>query len=267
MPEQPDEVTAGAAAEPGPRPDGAASRPLRRGLERDYVRDFLRPSRGQVVAAVLLCVTALLLTWSWRSQSAQPEFAQARQADLVQLLDTVTSRSRGMEAELRDLEQTYNELLSGQDQEAKRQQDAQRRLEQLSILAGLVPAEGPGIVIRIEDPQGKMAPDLMLNAVEELRDAGAEVIELNGKVRLVAGSYFTSDQGRLLVDEVPLDAPYMIRAIGDPATLEAGARFRGGLVSEVEGARMGGQVFITQQELIRIQSINDPGEYQFARPR
>ncbi len=83
--------------------------------------------------------------------------------------------------------------------------------------------------------------------MEELRDAGAEVIELNDTVRLVMRSWFSTDpSGRVTADGVALEEPYVIEAIGDPATLEAGARFRGGLVSEIEGERVGGRVQITQ---------------------
>ena len=106
-------------------------------------------------------------------------------------------------------------------------------------------------------------------AYERERDAfRAEVIELNDTVRLVMRSWFGTDaSGMLTADGVTLEAPYLIEAIGDPATLEAGARFRGGLVSEVEGERVGGRVTIAQQESIAIDSVATPGENEFARPR
>lgn len=248
-------------------PSGNEDASPRRAAERRYLRDFIRPSRGQLIPAILLFVTALLITWTWRSQQAQPEFAQARQADLVQLLDSITSRSRAMEEELRDLERTHNNLANGRNQADLAKQEAQRRIEQLNILAGTVPASGPGIEIRIYDPQGKITAELMLNAVQELRDAGAEVLEINEKVRIVSRSFFTMSGGKLTVDGIALEAPYLIRAIGDPGTLEAGARFRGGLVSEVEGTRVGGEVGIKQLDQLRISATVKPVEYEFARPR
>ena len=65
----------------------------------------------------------------------------------------------------------------------------------------------------------------------------------------------------------PDDVPVVVSAIGDPATLEAGARFRGGLVSEVEGERVGGSVLITQSDEIGIATTVEPQANQFARPR
>lgn len=232
------------------------------------IRDFFRPSKGQLVAALILFITALALTWTWRSQQRQPEFANARQADLVQLLDTVTSQNRALETELRDLQSTRDELLSGADKAETVRADTEQRLEQLRILAGTVPAHGPGVRLTLNDPQGKISAELLLNAVEELRDAGAEVIELDDEVRVVLETAFTTDdEGRILAGGKVLAPPYVIDVIGDPTTLESGARFRGGLVSEVEGARVQGSVIIEQSEDIRIDSVVPVRAPTFARPR
>ena len=235
---------------------------------RDLLSAFFRPSKGQLMAGVALFVTALLITWTLRSQADTPEFANARQADLIQLLDSVTVESRRLEADLRELEATRDELLSGADRAEAARDDTENRLEQLEIIAGVTPAHGPGIRITIHDPGANMTSELLLNAIEELRDAGAEVIELNDTVRVVMRTAFTADDaGQLLAGGVPLSEPYVIDAIGDPVTLEAGARFRGGLVSEVEGARVGGSVTIEQADDIEILSTVAPSDNEFARPR
>ena len=62
----------------------------------------------------------------------------------------------------------------------------------LGILAGTVAAEGPGIVVTID---GVDDAALLLDTVQELRDAGAEAIQL-GDVRVVASTYFTQAPGR-----------------------------------------------------------------------
>ena len=232
------------------------------------LKAFVRPSRGQFAVGVALFLTALIVVITLRSQANQPEFANVRQADLIQLLDNVTGETRRLEDEVRDLEQARTELLSGVDRDEAARAEAARRLEEAQIIAGTVPVSGPGVRIEIDDPQNRVSAELLLDAVEELRDAGAEVIELNDTVRLVMRSWFGTDQsGLLTADGVTLEAPYVIEAIGDPATLEAGARFRGGLVSEVEGERVGGLVTIEQQESIAIDSVATPGENEFARPR
>lgn len=235
---------------------------------RNLLRDFFRPSRGQLVAGVALFLTALIVVMTLRSQATQPEFANVRQQDLIQLLDNVTGETRRLEDQVRELERSRTELLSGADRDEAAREEAARRLEQAQIIAGTVAATGPGIRIQIDDPADKITAELLLDAVEELRDAGAEVIELNDSVRLVMNSHFgTDERGAVTADGISLGAPYVIDAIGDPATLEAGARFRGGLVSEIEGERVGGQVIIEQLETVDIATTVEVPEPEFARPR
>ena len=246
-------------------PARRATDPSRRG---DLLRDFFRPSRGQLTVGLALFVTSLIVVITLGSQAAQPDFANVRQAELIQLLDNISAETRRLEDEARDLEAARTELISGANREEAARQEAERRLQQAEILAGVVPVSGPGVRISLSDPEGKLTAELLLDAVEELRDAGAEVIELNDAVRLVMRSAFTTtEDGTVVADGVELRAPYLIDAIGDPATLEAGARFRGGLVSEVEGERVGGSVLITQSDRIDIATTVEPQANQFARPR
>ena len=122
------------------------------------------------------------------------------------------------------------------------QEESQQRLDELSILAGTVPAKGPGITMRISDPDRKVTASVLLDAVQEMRDAGAEVIEFNGQVRVVASTWFGTDGTTLIVDGRRLQRPITMEAIGDSHSLEEAARFRGGLVSEITGPRIGGTV-------------------------
>ena len=47
-------------------------------------------------------------------------------------------------------------------------------------------AVGPGIRVTVNDPSGGVGSNHLINGIQELRDAGAEVIELNDTVRVVA---------------------------------------------------------------------------------
>ena len=54
--------------------------------------------------------------------------------------------------------------------------------------------------------------------------------------------------------------------IGDPHSLEEGARFRGGLVIEITGAGIGGQVQIDQLDRLVVESLHPARENQYAQP-
>lgn len=234
---------------------------------RQALQAFLRPRKGQLAVAIVLFLTSLLIVLTLRAQAQQPEFATMRHSDLIQLLDNQHAETRRLENEIRDLETTRSHLLSGADSSHAARQEAERRLAQFQILAGTVPAVGPGVLLTIHDPRGTVGSELLLNAVEELRDAGAEVIEINDQVRLVVTSWFAdAPDGTIVVDDTELHAPYTLKALGEPGTLEAGARFRGGLVSQVESERIGGAVTITQSDRLEIRRIVEPAPFLFAEP-
>ena len=95
---------------------------------------------------------------------------------------------------------------------------AQERLAALRILAGTAPAKGPGIRMTIDDPGSKVTAPVMLDALEELRDAGAEAVQINGS-RVVASSSFGQAPTGVQVDGSTLHSPYRILAIGNPQTM------------------------------------------------
>ena len=51
-----------------------------------------------------------------------------------------------------------------------------------------------------------------------------------------------------MIDGKPVSRPITFEVIGDPHSLEEAARFRGGIVSEITGPKIGGQVQIEPLE-------------------
>src|SRR4051794_11422169 len=181
--------------EPEQRPGRRAHTNRRRGLS-----SLARPGRGQLIAAVILFLVAIGVVAQVRSNNSDQTYKSARQDDLVQILDGLNSESRRLQGEVDDLEQTRQNLRSGVDRERVARSETRQRLDDLGILAGTVPAEGPGVRITVTDPHAKLSPDLMVEAVEELRDAGAEAIEIDNQTRVVASTSFTGSNGRVLAD-------------------------------------------------------------------
>ena len=80
----------------------------------------------------------------------------------------------------------------------------------------------------------------MLDAVQELRGAGAEAMQISGgdgaTVRIIASTYFLdSDGGISVVDGRRLTGPYTITVIGDPKTMRTALNIPGGVVASVSG--------------------------------
>ncbi len=231
-----------------------------------FWRSFLHPGRGQIIAAVILFVVGLGGVMQIRINTADDTYTTARREDLIQLLDGLGSESRRLESEIAELEQTRTSLKSGADTQRVAREEAEKRATELAILAGTVPAEGTGIRMRIADPTGRVDANVLLDAVEEMRDAGAEVIEVNNTVRVVGSTWFGSDAKGLVIDGKPVSRPITFEVIGDPHSLEEAARFRGGIVSEITGPKIGGQVQIEQEQRIVIESLHAANQNQYAQP-
>lgn len=228
--------------------------------------DLSHPGIGQVLVAVIVCLSSFAVVTQVRSRAVDDPFAGMRRADLVTMLDSLSNSSRQLDSELVELRDTQRQLQSGADSRQAAQKQAAARLAQLEVLSGTVPVEGPGVTIRIDDPNSKVTSDMLLDAVEELRDAGAEAISFNGKVRVVANTWFSAGANSVIVSGTPVSRPFTIRAIGDPHSLEEGARFRGGLVSQVEAAQVGATVTIAPAQRIRIDAVATPAPMTMATP-
>ena len=116
-------------------------------------------------------------------------------------------------------------------------QNAQARLAALSILIGTVGATGPGVSITIDDPGPGVAPETMLDVINELRAAGAEAMEIRAgqqAVRVGVDTWVTGDRGALVIDAVPLGPPHSVLAIWGSADAGGGDEHSGGAVDSVE---------------------------------
>ncbi len=224
------------------------------------------PGRGQIIAAVIFFIVGMAGVMQIRINTADDTYTTARREDLIQLLDGLGAESRRLESEIADLQRTRAELRSGADTQRVARAEAEKRISELSILAGTAPAEGPGITMRVYDPTGKVDASVLLDAVEEMRDAGAEVIEVNDTIRVVGSSWFGADASGLLIDGKPVATPIVLEVIGDPHSLEEAARFRGGIVSEITGPKIGGQVQIDQVDRLVVESLHVAPDNQYARP-
>jgi uncharacterized protein YlxW (UPF0749 family) len=172
-----------------------------------------------------------------------------RRGDLVNPPRLARHRQGPRRSQLRELEATRNELLSNSTATRAALEQARAEAETLAVLSGSVAATGPGVRITIEDPDSALSSSDLLNTVQELRDAGAEVIEINDQVRVVAQTYFVDDGDVISADGIPIAPPYVVEAIGDPPTMSTAASFPGGLADVVEA--VGGTVEVTQEERLR----------------
>ena len=256
----------------GPRPDAPEPEtepdpPAPEGRDR-LIAALRHPSvRSQAVTGVLLAVLGFAAVTQVQSNGRDDNYVGARQGDLIQYINSLSLASQRAETEINQLQETRQSL--GSDTEARRTAliRARTQAQTLGILAGTVPAAGPGIRAQVTDPAtgSGVGTNQMINGLQELRDAGAEVIEINDKVRVVAQtSLADASGGGLVVDGRQLSAPYTIDAIGDPHTLATALDFTGGFISEVRG--VGGTVSVHELDTVDIGSVVTPTQPRYAVP-
>ncbi len=242
-------------SEPSP---GTAS-----GLDR-LRRSFFAPSRGQAVVAVLVGVLAFAAVTQARITGEDDTYAGLRQAELIQALNGLQSASRKAERDVADLEATRDRLRNSTQRRTTALDQARRELRTLGVLAGTVPASGPGVRITVQDPKGELSLNHLLDGIEELRNAGVEAIEINDRVRVIAQTSFEEDPDGVRVDGVVLKPPYVIDAIGDPETLAGALQFQDGFSDDVK--LDGGSVSIEKADRIQVNVTRTPAQPRYAEP-
>ena len=254
-----------------------------------------RATRAQVIGALLCGLLGFALVTQVHSATGLG-FTTARQSDLVDILDSLSSRSDQLRAQIAAEQTSLAKLTGGTDQTQAALEEAQQRAATLQILAGTAAATGPGIDLQITDPQHQVAADDLLEALEELRDAGAEAIQITGSaaaatttpaagsvastgatptaapgasghvVRLVASSFFVDapDRSGIVVDGVLLAPPYDIVAIGDPHTMSTAMGIPGGVLDTLRAKGARGTVIT--HDAVQVTALHQVSAPQYARP-
>lgn len=223
-------------------------------------------SRGQASAAVLLAIVGFAGAVQVQSNERDDEYAGTRQQDLIQLLDSLSIASERAENEIARLEETRSSLRNDTDSNNAALEQAREQADVLAVLAGTVPAVGPGVVVTVRDPRTGVGINQLLNGLQELRDAGAEAIEINNTVRVIAQTSLSDGDSGVVVDGQQLAPPYTIEAIGDPHTLAQALDFTGGFIDEVENEAVGGDVTVDEVETVEIATVREPAEPEYAEP-
>ncbi|MFG2503573.1 DUF881 domain-containing protein [Streptomyces sp. NPDC048441] len=193
-----------------------------------------RVTRPQLIVALLLFVLGLGLAIQVRSNNDSSALRGARQEDLVRILDELDDRTQRLEDEKQRLEDQRTGLENSSDQAEEARKQTVEKERQLGILAGTVAAQGPGITLTVDDKKGSVEADMLLDAIQELRAAGAEAIQIND-VRVVANTHLSdTDGGGVRVDGHKVGKPYRFKVIGKPQDLEPALNIPGGVVQTLE---------------------------------
>ncbi|MCO8269547.1 DUF881 domain-containing protein [Actinoplanes sp. TRM 88003] len=255
-----DDVAA-AAPPPAERPEVVQNKP---GFFSTLKKRPSSSPAGLLILA-LLALFGFTLVVQLRSNDGGDGLATARQEDLVRILSELEARDSRLQSEISALETSQRQLTSGVAGRQAALAEAEKRADELGLLAGTVPGRGPGLRIVIDGVKASA----ILNTVQELRGAGGEVMQIAGAegkaVRIVASSYFVdAEGGGVIVDGDRMTGPYTLTVIGVPQVMQTALQIPGGVVASVNSG--GGSVTLEQRTLVEVTAVRDATTLQYARP-
>lgn len=227
-------------------------------------RALRRPARNQVVVGLLLAIVGFAGVTQVRTNEVDDSYSGLREQDLIDVLNGLAGTSQRAEAEIARLEQARAELRSDTSRRDAALEQAQTEADNLDVLAGLVPVTGPGIRLTISQVDGTVELGSLLDTVQELRTVGAEAMQVNGQVRIVAQSAFEDVEGGFDIDGTLVEPPYVVDVIGEPSVLEGALTFALGPRQQLEGD--GARVEITPLPSLDIESVRTPVQPEYAEP-
>lgn len=151
-----------------------------------------------------------------------------------------------------------------------------RELQETKFIAGLTEVAGEGVQITLTDSRRpQIPPDTfrqnnlihdsdIANVVNELKASGAEAIAVNGQ-RVVASTAIRCVGPVVHVNGVPAAPPYVVQAIGEPATMYNGLNMVGGVLELIrrydpDMAR------IEKKKALRLNAFAGSTVMRYARP-
>jgi uncharacterized protein YlxW (UPF0749 family) len=221
----------------------------------------VRSRAGQLWLTAVCLIFGVLLMIQFRTQGKIAKTLQTESsADQAQIISNLYDANVALRNEVatlaRQLEQQGGEAALG------RIADLTTDLEKLRVVNGTAPATGPGVAltiaadVRVEDVQ---------DLVNELRNAGAEAVALNGS-RITVRSAVTSDRGQVVLNGRRVVAPYVFAVIGSPDILERAITRKGGLLNYLQNTYPDGQIDVRKAERLDVPAAEITAAFQFAEP-
>lgn len=220
--------------------------------------------QGQFSIALVCFILGIMLAVQFRTtQDIRSSVQYQRTEDLTQRLMQVEKERNTLENQVRDLRQAAGGDIAASE------------LESIKMGAGLIPLQGTGVIVTMDDTKptaspGSKNPNLylikdedILKILNELRAAGAEAIAINNQ-RLIASSEVRTAGPFISINNMNFAAPFEIKAIGDPVTLENALKIRGGVIETLQFWNI--QVAVKQQDMVQIPAFKGTFRFQYAQP-
>lgn len=220
---------------------------------------------GPLLVVVATAVVGfLLVSQLGTSQRFSQRLEAESEEDLARILASLTDEADSLRDEISDLKLQLVNLRNSSRQDGTADAAAREQLKALSVLAGTVAVTGPGLTLVVQDPDRAVTYDVLIDAVQELRDAGAEAVAIND-LRVGVASSLAEREGRVLLDGSPLSSPLRVTAIGQATTLEGGLKIPGGVLDTLD-ALPGVRADVQRSARLDVPALARVPSFRVARP-
>ena len=220
-----------------------------------------------LVTSALIVVLCMLLGYGYVIQLNNPtsSYETMSEDELTRLITETSTQVQNLQQRKSQLTNQLNSLKAAADKQQEIERIAKQNEDTSGLLSGRLPAEGRGITVTVtQGDRQKVDASTMFQLLEELRNAGVEVMALNN-VRVVTSTYIEQDaDGTLVCDGVVLKAPYKIKAIGDQQNLQNAVNIAGG-VGSVLKVKYGSSVYVAALDKVVIDEIHSSKQYNYAK--
>ncbi|HYK94697.1 MAG TPA: DUF881 domain-containing protein, partial [Candidatus Dormibacteraeota bacterium] len=145
----------------------------------------------RVTVALVAGLLGVLVVGQLNAQEGVPGLSNLSATDLTQLIANLTTGNDQLRNEIADLTSQAANLSDAHNRGQTTVGDLNGDLARIRAWAGLTAVSGPGIAITVQGPIGGDGIEQLLN---ELRNAGAEAVAVDG-VRVVSGSVVAGPPG------------------------------------------------------------------------
>ena len=217
---------------------------------------------AKILITIVCAILGVMLATQFRTnESRKANIPYQRAEDLSERLKVVEKERNQLLMEIQRLQEKASDEVVA------------REITGLKAHAGLTALHGPGVIVTVDDSKKLAKPsdnpnlylihdDDLLRIINELRASGAEAIAINEE-RLTAVSEIRCAGPTLSVNNNRFAPPYVIRAIGDPKTMDNSLKMRGGVIETLKF--WGIQVTVTKEENIVVPAFKGSQSFEYAK--
>lgn len=233
--------------------------------------------KGSFAITLICMLLAFAMTWQLRSVQADNSISSTAKtrADQLQVqLTTEQDKNEALYQQILEYKDELNQYATQAEESGGYAKVLAQQLEQTMVLSGQSTVTGPGVTVVLRDSQARSTAGVnennyvihdedLLKVVNELRDAGAEALSLNGE-RLLATSEIRCAGAIVSVNNNRYSAPFTICAIGNADDLSNALTMRQGVVDSL--AIWGIECVVTKHNALTIEGYKGGLNFKYAAP-